>query len=184
MKKYKLKRKLSEFICNNCGITESKPSTELKRNTSLNRKNFCSRSCSISFANKTKSKNRKRYDISKHANNRKDEFSSFKYLYRIIKRRYKEFNLTLEDLAEQWNKQKGICPFTSFDLILPTDNKKIHFSKRASVDRIDSTKGYIKENIQFVSTMINLLKSNLEDKDVIQFRDDLIKNYCPCYQGD
>jgi len=184
MKQYKLKRKLSEFTCDNCGNKELKPDSELKRNISLNRKNFCSRSCSISFANKASSKNRKRYDISKHANNRKDEFTSFKYTFRVIKRRYKEFNLAIEDLANQWNKQNGICPFTKFNLILPTDSNKIHFSKRASLDRIDSTKGYIKGNIQFVSTMINFLKSNLGDQDVIQFRNDLIKNYCPCYQGD
>lgn len=36
----------------------------------------------------------------------------------------------------------------------------------ASVDRIDSSKGYIPGNIQFVSTCINYMKNTMSDSDI------------------
>jgi|TARA_R110000744_G_C19122477_1_gene536106 hypothetical protein len=39
----------------------------------------------------------------------------------------------------------------------------------ASVDRIDSTKGYVEGNIQWVHKVINQMKSNRTDKELIEF---------------
>ena len=38
----------------------------------------------------------------------------------------------------------------------------------ASIDRIDSSKGYTKDNIQIVTKTINLAKRSLSDDDFIQ----------------
>lgn len=185
MKLYKNNRKLTEFDCDYCGTAESKPTSEYQRNIRLGRKNFCSRSCSVKYSNKYVKKNRlQMHDISQHAGNKRDAFTPFRYTYRNARKRYKEFNMTLENLADQWVSQKGICPFSGLTLELPDYKRQVHFSIRASLDRIDSSKGYVVGNIQFVSTMINLMKSNLSDQDVYKFRDQLVKNYCPCYQED
>ena len=38
----------------------------------------------------------------------------------------------------------------------------------ASLDRIDSNKGYIKGNVQFISTAINYMKNNMSNEDTIK----------------
>lgn len=56
-----------------------------------------------------------------------------------------------------YQKQKGVCALTGWP---------ISFAKggRASVDRIDSTKGYINGNIQIVDSRANKIKMNNTDK--------------------
>lgn len=186
MKIYKTNRKLTEFTCDQCGRTETKPTSEYNRNIKLGRKNFCSRSCTAQYSNTQIPRvyKKDRYDIKQHAGDRRDKYTAFRYTFRTAKNRFKDFNLTLDDLVQQWNAQGGICPYSHIQLDLPEYCKKVHFSVRASLDRIDSSKGYVPGNIQFVSTMINLMKAELPTEDVIKFRDQLLKNFCPCYQED
>ena len=39
----------------------------------------------------------------------------------------------------------------------------------ASLDRIDSEKGYVKENVRFVAVIANFSKNKFSDEDVIDF---------------
>jgi hypothetical protein len=186
MLKYKQNRKLTEFVCDFCKSIATKPTTELTRNYKLNRKNFCSKVCSLKYGHlvRPNTSRSNRYDISKHSGNREDLFTPYKYTFNTCKRRYKEFSITMEDLKDQWELQKGTCPYSKMLLELPVYNKKTHPSIRASLDRIDSSKGYIKGNIQFVSTLINFMKSNLSHYETLDFIDNLVKNYNSCYQED
>jgi len=168
-------RKSATFICDCCGKEAEKPASELKRNKELDRKCFCSRSCATSYnnshrASKTLSDSQKEH-LDKIRPNRRDEFSSFRYTLRCVKRRDKEINITLDVLKEVWEKQNGICPYSGITLILPEDNNLniIHITQRASLDRIDSSKGYIIDNIQFVSTPINLMKQEMSDIETKEF---------------
>ena len=184
MQKYKLKRKLVDFKCDYCGKKEYKPISEYNRNLSKNRKNFCSRSCSVKYSNHIRVDFENFYDISKHSGNLRDSDTPFRYTYRNCKKRYKDFNLSIEDLKNQWELQKGICPYSKISLDLPEYKKRVHFSNRASLDRIDSSKGYVKGNIQFVSTLVNFLKSNLSHEETLDFISTLVKNYNSCHQED
>lgn len=169
------KRKMTTFICDCCGKEAEKTSSELKRNKELNRKCFCSRSCSTSYNNshrklKTLSNSQKEH-LDKIKSNRRDEFTPFRYTLRCVKRRDKEFNISLDDLKDVWESQNGICPYTGLSLTLPENGNlnNIHITKRASLDRIDSSKGYVIGNIQFVSTPINLMKQEMSDLETKQF---------------
>jgi len=81
--------------------------------------------------------------------------SPFKAILSRAKQRKKEFNLTLHDFYNQWQQQKGRCPYTGWVLKLPKANERLPKTPdRASLDRIDSSLGYTPNNIQFVSLAI------------------------------
>ena len=79
-------------------------------------------------------------------------------------------SLTLQDLKEVWANQQGICTYTGLKLLLPTwgdcIKKDIHL---ASVDRIDSSKGYERDNIQFVSAIANYAKNTFTHEQMVDF---------------
>lgn len=108
------------------------------------------------------------------------EDRSFKYLLKKIKEgsNRKPCYLSLEDLKNTWEKQMGKCAYTNINLTLPINsanpNPKISYLM-ASVDRIDSSKPYQKDNIQFVSRNINYAKNNLSHHEMIKFLD-LVKD--------
>lgn len=166
MKKYLINRKVSEIECFQCKQKCLKPITEINRNIKLNRKLFCSRKCSIVYGNINFS-NRLRYDISKHSDNRKS--NKFSIYLKNVKNRHKDFSLELTDLENQWNLQKGICPYSGISMILKTNKKSKAILNQASLDRIDSSKGYIKNNIEFVCLGINYLKSTFTKLEVLEF---------------
>lgn len=170
MKKYLQNRKCNNVNCDLCGKTCSKPVSEIKRNTNLGRKMFCSRACSVKYGNSLPRNTENRYDISKHAGNSKDEFTGFRYMLRSAKSRYKDFDLTLQDLKDIWESQNGMCPYTGFALELRTYKKKtFNRLKQASLDRIDSSKGYIKDNVEIVALPINYLKSSFSKEETQTF---------------
>lgn len=177
MLKYKQNRTCITIKCDNCGKEFLKPLSEYKRNKSLGRHCFCSRSCAGSFSSKLISEKRKVWSnsdenknnlirINKSRSYEKNPQKRFNYYLRNCRKRYKECTLTLNDLYEQWQKQNGICPYSGIQLKIATykhnHNDPIY---TASVDRIDSSKGYIPGNIQFVSTCLNYLKNTMSDSD-------------------
>ena len=170
------------LICPICQKEYEKDKSEAKRNESLGRISYCSNSCSAKGRNKNVELQNK---LKEHANseenkkllksisnNRRDEFTPFRYLLRSTKQRKQHDNdLDLKYLKQLWEEQKGICPYTKIELQLPESSNShlIHPTIRASLDRIDSYKGYIKGNVQYVSTPINYMKTTMSDKETIEF---------------
>ena len=181
-KKYKQNRTLITITCDQCGIEFEKPKSEFDRNVKTGKRNFCSRSCSGKAPKLNPSKWNKSEENKAHlksiSGNKHDEFTPFRYSLACAKRRFKEINITLLDLQETWNNQKGKCPYSNISLILPTSaNSQKDSIYRASLDRIDSNLGYIKGNIQFISTPINYMKNTMSDLEIKSFIELIIKNY-------
>jgi hypothetical protein len=90
------------------------------------------------------------------------------------KRRKKdlELTITLNDIKELYTKQNGLCALTgvkmTFDTYQTRGNKQIINVYNMSIDRINSDKGYTKDNIQLVCAMINRMKSDLTDEKFIE----------------
>lgn len=83
---------------------------------------------------------------------------------RAIKKRY-EFNITHEDIIIP-----EICPYLKVPLKSKFDKDvKQHEQYKATLDRIDSTKGYIKGNIQVISLLANIMKNYANEEQLIQF---------------
>lgn len=66
-----------------------------------------------------------------------------------------EFNISKEYLWDLYQFQEGKCYYTGLDISLNTRNN----IKTASLDRIDSTKGYIEGNVKWVHKRINIMKN-------------------------
>lgn len=78
---------------------------------------------------------------------------------------------------EQWDSQKGICPYTGWQLknMASFTNRLPKTPDRASLDRIDSKKGYIKGNIQFVALIVQLAKNDWDEKVIYEFAEAIKK---------
>ena len=68
-----------------------------------------------------------------------------------------DFQLTREYLDELFEKQDKKCVYTKYDLFF--GNNQIRGT--ASLDRIDSSKGYIEGNVQWVHKDVNTIKWDL-----------------------
>lgn len=80
-----------------------------------------------------------------------------------------EFTLTKELLNNLWLQQNKKCRFTGIELKISQINKNFSIETTASVDRIDSAKGYTIDNVQFIHKQINFMKQQLSDKKFIEW---------------
>lgn len=104
--------------------------------------------------------------------NRSDEDSEFRYYLKMIKGRNKSYNVSIDDLRKQWAIQHGKCVYTNIPLILATHTEYNHPKfMQASIDRIDSKKGYEVGNIQFVSAACNFAKNSMSHDEMKAFID-------------
>lgn len=74
------------------------------------------------------------------------------------KKNKREFDIDIEFLNKIFNEQQEKCVLTGI---------KFDDENLPSLDRIDSSKGYTKENIQLVLIRINKMKSDLKQNDFI-----------------
>lgn len=79
-----------------------------------------------------------------------------------------EFELTIADIREQYEKQNGRCYYSDQPFELANNFTEVYEHTRPSVDRIDSSKGYVKDNIQLTTKDINFMKQSLSDEEFIR----------------
>ena len=173
---------MQKIKCFTCKKEFLRNKSEINRNKRLKRKNFCSKNCSGKFLIKNIPEHTKRHDHLRKGSSR-DEYSQYRPFLKICRNRVKdsgrELNLTLQDLKDQWEKQNGICPFTGWHMKTDKCTRRKGLRKtpdRASLDRIDSSKGYVKGNIQFVSLIAQYAKNDWECDVIFEFADAVNRN--------
>ena len=82
-------------------------------------------------------------------------------------RRKIPFQITVKEMWDVFEKQNRKCALTGEELILPLIQKN-DISSNASLDRIDNTKGYTVNNIQWVTKKINFMKGKLSQSNFIK----------------
>ena len=91
------------------------------------------------------------------------------------KKRGIEFGITIDEAWSQFEKQNGICALSGVSIKLcgntPIGRKK----NTASLDRIDSTKGYTPDNIQWVHKKVNIMKNIFDESEFIQWCEKIAK---------
>ena len=164
-----------ELNCNFCNSIFFIRKNEYDRQIKRGRSNFfCSRSCATSKSNED---NPRPGNVNYlKANNRKDDLTPFRWFilrgeYRDRKNNY-GCDITTEYLKQLWEDQKGICPFTGWNLILPSNTKKaweINSPNNASLDRINNSLGYLQGNVRFICVMANYARHIFSDEQLINF---------------
>lgn len=164
--------RMMDVACEECGHEFQRRATEVRRSQKLGRKQYCSLKCSgrntpiilerAQFPSST---------VGLIPGNRLDEYSPFRSHLSRLKNRKHEVTVTLEDLKRIWDEQEGVCPFTGVDMYLrPTSQ----FGDKgdlldASLDRIDSSKGYTPDNVRWISRIANYALNTWEDRALIGF---------------
>lgn len=83
--------------------------------------------------------------------------------------------VTTEDLAELFNAQGGRCALSGIPLIISEQRSREETT--ASLDRIDSSIGYIRGNIQWVHKDVNMMKQRFSQEHFINLCT-AIADYC------
>lgn len=149
------KKKTIQLTCFHCDKVFDKELKEFKRQQKVDpdHKFYCSLTCS---------------------NSKLDEYSSFRGFVSTAKRNAKnkklEFDLDVDYIKQLWENQNGKCFYTGLPMLLAAHNHLKEFKPDyASLDRIDSSKGYIKGNVKFVCLSINYAKNSFSEEDFVGF---------------
>ena len=170
--------------CPVCGNEFERTRGEYNRSIKIGRPQYCSRSCSGkgNLNNLGEHLGNASQIIGKGKVWAPDEFTPFRYHMRIIKRRSYikgESDITLEYLKELWEQQGGLCPFTGWELLLPKGSSYSgdpDSMYRASIDRLDNSKGYVIGNIRFISVIANYCRNTFTDDQVRLFCESVHKH--------
>lgn len=104
----------------------------------------------------------RREEGSFYKNRTRRKYASLKSYFNSVKsgasKRGLEFDITLKDVENLLEKQKNKCILSGVEIDI-----KIN----ASLDRIDSKKGYIKDNVQWVEKRINFMKHSMKEDEFI-----------------
>ena len=101
-----------------------------------------------------------------HPNWKGGKYISYTYFnsckYHCCRGRTLEFTITIPYVEKLYEKQSKKCRFTGVPL-------EFDENQTASLDRIDSNKGYIVGNVQWVHKTVNIMKQDLTDKEFIEW---------------
>ena len=84
----------------------------------------------------------------------------------------RDFDLEIEDIIIPTH-----CPYLGVELIY--DVKDYNSPNYYSIDRKDSSKGYVKGNIQVISHLANTMKNNSTVEELITFANNVLKIHNP-----
>lgn len=87
------------------------------------------------------------------------------------------FDIDVKFLSELWDAQNGRCAISNIPMKYHAKGMGRKSLDSASLDRIDSDKGYTKDNVQFVAMAINLAKNIHSNEDMRSFLDKVVDNY-------
>jgi hypothetical protein len=108
-------------------------------------------------------------------------YSSFKYSRQTKGIDFSD-DLSMGHLWYLYEQQKGRCALSGIPIALnpqwsqQNNGKPTKIVQTASIDRIDSSKGYIIGNVQWVHKDINYMKGGLSDLEFIIFCRQVVKN--------
>ncbi len=105
-----------------------------------------------------------------HKVNRNIPYIMFYSMKHGAMKRNLEFNINQEQIWDLFLKQDKKCAISGLELIINRNVRNCKYST-ASLDRIDSDRGYVIDNIQWVHKRINKLKSDFTEEEFFYWID-------------
>lgn len=113
----------------------------------------------------------------------KDEHSPFRYF--LLKARGRPHgettDLDLPYLKALWESQAGQCALSGITMNLPSGVGEWMADKhnpwKPSLDRVDSSRGYVRGNVRFVTLIANLCKQSFTDDVVLTFAEAVVRQH-------
>lgn len=99
----------------------------------------------------------------------------FKEIKRKALQRNKTFDISKEYVWELYQKQDGRCALSNTPITFGRLQYK--YETTASLDRIDSSKGYIEGNVQWVHKLVNLMKNSISESNFIDICTSIVDNH-------
>jgi hypothetical protein len=143
---------LISVACTQCGTIIEREKNRIKKSGVV----LCSAECNSKYCRERK----------------RTEFTIINAIFHKIKGSAKRknllFDLTKWFLKWLWEKQGGFCNLSGIPIkIAETTYGQKHGESTASLDRIDSSKGYVEDNVQFLHKRINDIKRHLPEDTYI-----------------
>lgn len=96
-------------------------------------------------------------------------FGNIKY---NAKNRQIDFKVTAEFLQNLFNKQEERCAVSGLPITFGKTRKEHnHGATTASLDRIDSSRGYTEDNVQWVHKKVNFMKLDMSQQEFVKLCD-------------
>lgn len=73
-----------------------------------------------------------------------------------------EWTIEIEDILDLWEVQDGRCALSGVYMTHHADRGE-RKDMNCSIDRIRSTEGYVKDNVQLVCQRVNVIKNDLDE---------------------
>lgn len=160
----------TEKHCTNCGVTKSLSAfytTGKKVDGSPKYNSWCKKCIAVKQAlyhGRTWGQDKLQYTAFKRTKNVR---SFLQYLRgKAIQRKKGTEVISLDALELLWATQNGQCALTGWPMTMELANGVV--PTNCSLDRVDSTQGYIVGNVQLVCRAANVAKSNLTQGDFVQ----------------
>ena len=156
--------------CSKCKII--KPLTEFnKTKTNKDGLSYLCKDCNRETARSYRERNHTRYYENQKARRSEENVFISQNLYNLTTRASKkglEVTVTQEFLLELLKASEYKCCVTGLTMNLETHHRKKANPFKASLDRIDSSRGYTEDNVQWVCWSVNQMKSD-KTKEEFEF---------------
>lgn len=153
--------------CSKC--KELKPLSEFnKTKTNKDGLSYLCSPCNRQVTKSFRDKNRDAYYANQKAKRETVPVFLSQLLYSARTRANKkglEYSLDYPYITELLESQNGMCAVTGLLMNYDCHNRKKANPFKASLDRIDSNKGYSKDNVRFVCWAVNQMKADRTDEE-------------------
>lgn len=100
----------------------------------------------------------------------------FGAIKRGASKRKLDFTITVKEIWNLFLKQNRKCAISGVDIYFAPALKKNRATGTCSLDRIDSSKGYTIDNVQWVHKWVNNMKQDMTDEEFINWCKIIAKN--------